>query len=243
LNLLYKIPNFGVYESIFPKRTENLKNMVSSDIQIETKNIKIGNIAKKILDLYGVKYVISTREIENPNLTKVFESQTIPKYFIYKNETAQGLVYFPKNFFFTPTYESFDRLLASKDTDTGDFVILNSKLPNDISNPSNAKAQIITSTNEKIDIKATLDSSQLLVLTQSYYPGWKAFDNGKEKEIQIVNGGQQAIFLEKGEHQIEFRFDPDNFKIGKIISLISLALLLFIFTLSLTKLNRFFFPF
>jgi len=241
LNLLYKIPNFGVYESILPKRTDNLKNMVSSNIQTEANSIKIGEKAKKILDLYGVKYIISTREIKNPNLNKTFESQTILKYFIYKSENTQGLVYFPKNFFFAQTYESLDRLLASKETDLKDFVILNSKLTNNIPNPSNAKAQIIAFTNEKIDIKVTLDSGQLLVLTQSYYPGWRAFDNGKEKEIQIVNAGQQAIFLDKGEHQIEFRFDPDSFKIGKIISLISLALLFFILILSLTKLNRFFF--
>ena len=58
----------------------------------------------------------------------------------------------------------------------------------------------------------------LLVLTESHYPGWRAFVDGKETPILLTNLMYQGVVAPAGEHSIEFRFEPASVRIGQIIS-------------------------
>jgi len=62
-----------------------------------------------------------------------------------------------------------------------------------------------------------------LVLSEIWYPGWKAFDNGREKEVLRANYLLRGIFLEAGDHTVVFRFQPASYKIGRLVSLVALA--------------------
>jgi uncharacterized membrane protein YfhO len=74
----------------------------------------------------------------------------------------------------------------------------------------------------KIIVNVSIENSGYLLLSESYYPGWKAFDNGKKTDIIKANYIQRAVYLEKGQHIVEFKYDPLSYKIGKIITLIAL---------------------
>ncbi len=76
----------------------------------------------------------------------------------------------------------------------------------------------------RIDISASPRANSLLVLSEKYYQGWKAFVDGKPVEIQPVNHVLRGVYLTPGSHKVEFRFDPLPFKIGKYLTLISLLL-------------------
>ena len=75
-------------------------------------------------------------------------------------------------------------------------------------------------------IDATYEGSTpaLLVLTESYYPGWRAFIDGEEVPILLTNLMFQGIVSPAGEHRIEFRFEPDSVRIGQVISVASVIL-------------------
>lgn len=51
-----------------------------------------------------------------------------------------------------------------------------------------------------------------------FYPGWKAYVDGKETKVYRANYMFRAIALPPGEHEIEFVYDPWSFKLGLIIS-------------------------
>ena len=63
----------------------------------------------------------------------------------------------------------------------------------------------------------------LLVLSDTYYSGWKVFVNGKEEKIYRANYNFRAIPLKAGEYKIKFIYDPISFKIGALISLLTLV--------------------
>lgn len=52
---------------------------------------------------------------------------------------------------------------------------------------------------------------------------WKAFDNGIEKPIKVANYNFKAIFLEKGNHDIQFVFSPSHYRRGLFIYHLSLV--------------------
>lgn len=76
---------------------------------------------------------------------------------------------------------------------------------------------------ERIVLDAATPSNALLVLGEKYYKGWKATVDGKETEIVPVNHILRGVYLTPGKHNVEFRFDPLTFKIGKYLTLGSFA--------------------
>jgi hypothetical protein len=77
----------------------------------------------------------------------------------------------------------------------------------------------------KVDIEAKLDQPGLLTLNDTDYPGWRADVDGREVPIVNVNYLFRGVFLEKGSHQVRFRYEPASFHWGLAASLLSLMAL------------------
>jgi hypothetical protein len=62
-----------------------------------------------------------------------------------------------------------------------------------------------------------------LVLTDSYYPGWRASLDGQPASIARADLLFRAVAVPAGAHRVEFVYDPLSFKLGAAISLLALA--------------------
>ncbi len=51
----------------------------------------------------------------------------------------------------------------------------------------------------------------LLVLTNVFFPGWRATVDGSETKIYRVNGLVRGEFLKEGRHQVVFTYFPSSF--------------------------------
>ncbi len=90
----------------------------------------------------------------------------------------------------------------------------------------------------KIIINVSLKNPGFLLLSENYYPGWKAYDNGKKVNILKADYILRAIYLEKGNHVVKFVYDPLSYKIGKISTLLSLLALSVYFILCFRNWRR-----
>jgi len=81
---------------------------------------------------------------------------------------------------------------------------------------------------DELILKASLKKSGFLFLSEIHYPGWKAFVNGKQRKIYRSNYLFRSVHLDKGVHTIRFVFSPISFKIGVLITFLTL-LALFVF--------------
>lgn len=86
------------------------------------------------------------------------------------------------------------------------------------------KAEIVSYDNNEISIEVNTPKKGYLVLSEVWYPDWKAEVNGNEKEILRVNNSLRAVQLEKGENKIEMYYESDSFKLGRLIAIITLML-------------------
>ena len=85
-------------------------------------------------------------------------------------------------------------------------------------------AEIIQYENEKVVIKVKARQSGWLVLLDTYYPGWKAYLDGREVKIYRADGFFRAVEVPEGEHIIEFVYFPKSFVYGAWVSGISWVL-------------------
>ncbi|MCX7919590.1 MAG: YfhO family protein [bacterium] len=73
-------------------------------------------------------------------------------------------------------------------------------------------------TPNKIVYQAVLFRPGFLVTGELYYPGWRAYVDGKPTRILKANGIFRTVFLPPGNYQVEFRYFPMSLFYGIIIS-------------------------
>ncbi|MDD5351008.1 MAG: YfhO family protein, partial [Chthoniobacteraceae bacterium] len=77
-----------------------------------------------------------------------------------------------------------------------------------------------------VDLSVSAARPSLLVLTDTWFPGWKAAVNGKPVPIYQANGYFRAIPLPPGENEVVFTYRPWQFTVGWTVTAATLCLLL-----------------
>jgi len=117
-------------------------------------------------------------------------------------------------------------------------VILDQAVPVDGKRSFRGRAAIVKYGNSYVAVRAFLNNPGVLVLADSFYPGWQVSVDGNESKILRANFFFRAVSLPAGEHLVEFRYRPASFTIGLAISLATLCgvvLCSVIFSLRKTK--------
>jgi hypothetical protein len=68
-----------------------------------------------------------------------------------------------------------------------------------------------------------------LVLSETFYPGWRARIGGEEVEVERANLGLQGIVVPPGTHRVDVEFEPVSLRVGQLASglgLLAVALFL-----------------
>jgi uncharacterized membrane protein YfhO len=76
-----------------------------------------------------------------------------------------------------------------------------------------------------VSVKTSSLRPTLLVLSENYYPGWRASLDGRTVDTLRVNYNLRGIVLPAGAHEVEFRYRPKSALVGLLISLLAAAAL------------------
>lgn len=88
--------------------------------------------------------------------------------------------------------------------------------------PAPGKAEIAEYGANRVTVRAELARPGFLVLSDTYYPGWRASVNGRDVPIFRANTFLRAVPLPAGNHEVEFRYAPRTFYAGVGIALVTL---------------------
>ncbi|MCP5040955.1 MAG: YfhO family protein [bacterium] len=88
-----------------------------------------------------------------------------------------------------------------------------------------ASAQLVIDEPERVVVKARSDRAGYLVLSDAYYPGWRARVDGKPVSIHRANYLFRAVPIPAGESRVEFVFESDSLERGLWTSAGAVALL------------------
>ncbi|RKY25014.1 MAG: hypothetical protein DRP79_07070, partial [Planctomycetota bacterium] len=82
----------------------------------------------------------------------------------------------------------------------------------------------------RITVRVELKHPGFLVLSETWYPDWKAYDtcNGEKRELKVwkTNLTMRGVYLTKGGHEVEFIYEPRAYYTGRTITLITLPVVL-----------------
>lgn len=79
--------------------------------------------------------------------------------------------------------------------------------------------QLLSSRNTEVSLSVSSDRPAYLVTSDSYWPGWRAFVDGREVPVHRANVGGRAVWLsEGGTHLVTFRYEPPALAWGAVFS-------------------------
>ena len=64
------------------------------------------------------------------------------------------------------------------------------------------------------------------MLTDTNYPGWRAYVNGRRTPVVAANYLFRGVVVPPGKNVVEFAYEPNSFRYGAAISLGSLIFML-----------------
>ncbi|MCF6147607.1 MAG: YfhO family protein [Candidatus Kuenenia sp.] len=228
--MAHNIANIGGYDANVIKEYSEFVNLLSGK-PIEQPNIvmEVSQISK-LTNLLTLRYLLlpANMRINHPGFTLLYNDA---KYALFENLHA-----LPQSFVVHKAKELHGRDTIFKELSGNDFqpkeyiVVEEPVPPVRISNSQNIQnesvPEILEYTPNSVTIRASLLEDGYLVLSDTYYPGWNAYVDGKQSKIYKTNYVIRSVFLEKGEHIVKFIYEPMSFVIGMIISLSALILII-----------------
>ncbi|MDG5815728.1 YfhO family protein [Chitinispirillales bacterium ANBcel5] len=184
-------------------------------------NRQIVDRRPRSLDLMNVKYKI---HVNNSNQMSIV---THPSYqprawmaYSYEIETDESKIL---------------SRIHSADFDHRNSVILEEKPIISPSQEGNYTVEITSYSLNEITLEVETEKDGFLILSEIYYPAWKAYVNGEEKPLYRAQYALRAIPVSAGKHTVVCRFEDESFKAGLVGTLFSLLITAGIISYSIVK--------
>ena len=87
------------------------------------------------------------------------------------------------------------------------------------------RAEVTLDAPDRMVIATSTTASGLLMLSEVYYPAWRAYVDDQPTHVFVADGALRAIALPPGNHLVQFRFESLSLLIGSLISVASVVLL------------------
>jgi Bacterial membrane protein YfhO len=92
--------------------------------------------------------------------------------------------------------------------------------------PPAGKARIVTYEPERVVVETEGARSALLVLTDTYFPGWEAKVDGSPARVRRVDYLLRGVSIPPGQHRVEFMYEPVSWRVAWLVSGLTLVGLL-----------------
>lgn len=228
-NVFWNISQTDAYPGLVLRRSSILKNLLIEGIGTkETQTIAtISAVAEKLLDLNTVGTVISSALF--PTTKKLVFIKELKRsgvsIIVYHNPGALPRTYLADDIAVARTVRQVRDILSQNNFTPGKTILAEVALPVEKRVLPLGTAQITGDTPTAVQIEVTDNNrAAVLVLSDTYYPGWHATVDGNPTRIYPINISQRGVVVPPGDHLVQFRYDSEFFRIGSIITIVSISL-------------------
>ena len=203
--------------------------------------LSVDNASSNFYGYFGISSVSGYRPVKIRNYQDLLDAGGLNqshirnmlnvKYFVGRQGMQEITTVLPKAWFISEVIlvndqkTSFEKTLEPFDP-AQKAIIINYEGPQ-INPESTGNVTVENYEEHEIKLKTTSKTGGLLVLSEIYYaPRWIATVDGEETPIYQTNHVLRSIYVSPGEHEVIFRFDDSLFKTTRLISRISLTLLI-----------------
>jgi len=234
--MFYDFQDVRGYDSLFPAQYARYMRWIEPQNELLYNRIapftQFSSLDSPLTDLLNVKYIVTEEEIPLPKYKLVYQDEAVRVY--------ENLGVMPRAFtlpvtatLVAPDVEAVGQLIQSYDPRfyaiiEAEFMGNTPAQPSPTTPATPAGQTVLAYGRNEVLIEVTVDSPAWLILTDSYFPGWKAFvrppgtgeDAEREVPIARVAGNFRGVRLEESGI-VRFKYSPDSVKIGAFVSFLA----------------------
>jgi len=237
--------SLGGYHGAKLKRYQELIDFAIND-EMQQLNKEISDLKNTKLREYGAKMQL-TQELaqqifdtitvdelavsdKNPAINMLNTKYIVvnPNQKAIKNTNANGPVWFVNQVKWAANAN--EELLSLRKIDTKKQAVIHTEFKSLASGSSvdtNASIRLTKYESTLLKYVSESKSDQIAVFSEIYYPeGWNCYVDGKQIETFRANYVLRAAKIQKGKHQIEWKFEPKAFQTGSNVSFAGSSLLI-----------------
>lgn len=230
------------------KKQEN--NIPRSDTFFEnTLASEDSDKKQRLMNLLGVRFIVAkddtlryswrpkTSEYPKNKYDLLFQQNV---WQVYKNKDSLPRAAIFYNYAVIKNDDTIIQTFFQKDFSYKSIIILEEKPLQSLQkeNQEIKPAVIKKYSPNRVDIEVDTKSSGMLFLSDTYYPGWKAYLGQKETKIYRADYIFRAVFVPGGKHTVSFVYQPISFIIGLFTSIVSVLILVVMVFIFLHKRKR-----
>jgi hypothetical protein len=88
----------------------------------------------------------------------------------------------------------------------------------DVGEPHSGLPEFISERNNRLQLFVEAKEVSFLVLSDTYFPGWRAYLDGKPVKIFRANYNFRAVSIPPGKHEVKFVYHPMSVKLGVLVT-------------------------
>ncbi len=228
MRMPYKIETIEGYDAVYPLRISQFIAAITSK-KSGTDPVgrygTIGDETERVLDLVNVKYdlVIKRNSKNQPDPTGKISAEFSPKQFpivfedksvaIIENKNALPRAFMVYEFEINQGTSTLDKILAPNFPLEKRIIL--EKIPDfDMQAGGSSEVNYLDYKETESELGVSTSQNGLLFISDTFFPGWKAYVDGAEKKILRANYAFRAVEVPKGTHEVKFSYEPESFFLG-----------------------------
>jgi len=180
---------------------------------------------EKVLRALSVSAILD--RTENASTADIFPPDTLTKAYetadwsVYQLTHAAPRAYITGNIRYYTDKEDFSRQFFAADFDPSSAVLLPEGAGVSATPAAAGNAVMRVYEPERVIVQTESTNPTLLVITDTFYPGWQADVDGKPVTILPANWTLRAVPVPAGTHDVTFTYAPKSMQQGILLSMIS----------------------
>lgn len=171
---------------------------------------------------FNTAYVTSPKDLQRyPGLAPLLKPAAPTEAYIYAVDAPSPRAYVPPAL--EPVHDgaaAIDYLRHSR-TPAQRVAVARDDVPPGLPSEMIGSVRLIAYRPQDVELAAAMQTDGLVVLSDTFYPGWEAAVDGAAVPIVRANYFARGVFVRAGEHRVVFRYRPLSFRVGAAISVVT----------------------
>jgi hypothetical protein len=235
--LYYRLPSLEGYDAVYIKRYgEFIASLNNGKLAQSSRSVvsfpKNGLYTKQAINLLGVKYIVN--KVADGHSVWNFPFWTYPAgtfstiyndgvYQVFENKDVFPRAFLVNQYAVASNPQKILDTMFGLHFDLRQAVVLEQNPKLKLS--GQGTAHISSYAFGKISIETNSSGNNLLFLSDTDYPDWQAYVDGRQTPIYRADFAFRAIYVPKGAHKVEFIYNPLSFNFGILAAVFGLVLM------------------
>jgi hypothetical protein len=220
-----EVPTANGDEPLALERILRLRRMFAKGVAW-VRYHEVTDLGSPLLDLLNVRYLLSWAPsdeliIRHPKFPKAAD---LPGHHAYENRTVLPRFFLVGDVRCVRNFAEALEKVGAPDFDPRATAFVESPCPEAAPRRSGGTVQVAGYGFAHLELEIDTPSRAFLVTSETFYPGWRAWVDGRETRLRMTNAAFRGLEVEAGHHRVAMRFRPTILYKGAAVSLAALLL-------------------